>query len=296
MSNWEGVTEFVAVAETASFTAAAKRLNTSVANISRQIRALENRLGSKLFNRTTRKVSATEEGRIYYHHCRQVLNSLEDAERAITNLQHTPSGTLRLTAPMAYGEKFIAPLVNDFAIEHPELDVEMRLNNQKFDLIEEGFDLAIRLGVLEDSSLMAKKLASRTQYVCASPNYMDRCGQPHSLSELENHNCLLGTLDYWRFDDAGKQRNIRVKGSLRCNSGPALLDAALKGLGLVQLPNYYVSSHIEQGNLIAVLDQYCQKNEGIWALYPPNRHLSPKVRMLIDFLSEKLPTSSIPSS
>jgi DNA-binding transcriptional LysR family regulator len=155
-------------------------------------------------------------------------------------------------------------------------------------LIENGFDLAIRLGVLEDSTLVAKKLADRKQYVCASPDYFSRYGQPHTLSELHEHNCLLGTLDYWRFEEAGKQRNLKVKGNLRCNSGPALRDAALKGLGLVQLPDYYVEEFIEAGELVTVLNKQCQNMEGIWAVYPSNRHLSTKVSMLINFLAQKL--------
>ena len=288
MASWEGVTEFVAVAETESFTAAAKRLDSSVANISRQIRALENRLATKLFHRTTRKVSATEEGRLFYHHCRQVLDGLDDAERAITNLQTKPTGKLKITAPLSYGEKFIAPLVNDFALEYSDLTIEMLLSNQQFDLIENGFDLAIRLGVLEDSTLVAKKLADREQYVCASPGYLARYGQPHTLPELDKHNCLLGTLDYWRFEEAGKQRNLKVKGNLRCNSGPALRDAALKGVGLVQLPDYYVGEFIETGELVTVLDKQCQSMEGIWAVYPSNRPMCTKVRMLISFLAERL--------
>lgn len=292
MASWEGVTEFVAVAETESFTAAAKRLDSSVANISRQIQALENRLATKLFHRTTRKVSATEEGRVFYHHCRQVLDGLEDAERAISNLQTKPTGNLKVTAPLSYGEKFIAPLVNEFALTYPDLKIDLLLNNQQLDLVENGCDLAIRLGVLEDSTLVAKKLADRKQYVCASPDYLVRYGQPHTLSELGNHNCLLGTLDYWRFEEAGKQRNLKVQGNLRCNSGPALRDAALKGLGLVQLPDYYVSDYIEAGELVTVLAKQCQSMEGIWAVFPSNRHLSTKVRILIDYFAERLGTNT----
>ena len=217
-----------------------------------------------------------------------MLDGLEDAERAISNLQTKPTGKLKITAPLSYGDKFIAPLINDFAIEYPDLKIEMLLSNQQLDLIESGFDLAIRLGVLEDSTLVAKRLADRKRYVCASPDYLTRYGQPHTLSELDKHNCLLGTLDYWRFDEDGKQKNLKVKGSLRCNSGPALRDAALKGLGLVQLPDYYVGKFIETGELVTVLNKQCQSMEGIWAVYPSNRHLSTKVRMLIDFLAERL--------
>ncbi len=293
MADWEGITEFVAVAETESFTAAAKRLNTSVANVSRQIQALENRLATKLFHRTTRKVSATEEGNVFYQHCRQVLDGLEDAERALTSLQIKPTGKLKITAPLSYGEKFIAPLISDFAIAYPDLKIEMLLSNQQFDLIENGFDLAIRLGVLEDSTLVAKKLADRKQYVCASPNYLAQYGQPHTLPELGQHNCLLGTLDYWRFEEQGKQRNIKVTGSLRCNSGPALRDAALKGVGLVQLPDYYVDEYIASGELVPLLSKQRQSLEGIWAVYPSNRFLSTKVKTLIQFLAKNLTSNHL---
>ncbi len=288
MFDWEGVSEFVAVAEVESFTQAAKRLDISTAQVSRQVSALETRLATKLLHRTTRKVSMTEVGRIYYQHCRQVLDGLEEAERAITNLQSKPRGLLKITAPITYGERTLAPLINDFAVRYPELEIRVNLTNQKIDLIDEGIDLAIRLGQLEDSSMMAKRLGSRTQYVCASPDYIARFGMPHSLSELEQHSCLQGNLDYWRFQEEGKARNIRVRGSLKCNSGRALVDAALKGVGITQLPDYYVLPHIDSGELVTLLSQYRQPDDGIWALYPHNRHLSPKVRLLLDFLAEEL--------
>lgn len=290
MTSWEGVREFTAVAETSSFTTAAARLGVSVAHISRQIVRLESRLDVKLFHRTTRKVMTTEEGRVYYQHCRQVLDGLEEAERAITNLQSQPSGKLRMTAPVSYGEKYIAHLVNDFLLRYPKLEVELHLTNQRLDLVEEGVDLAIRLGVLEDARLVARKLGAREQYLCASSDYVSRRGEPHTLSDLDGHDCLLGTLDYWRFNDEGRARNIKVKGRMRCNNGPALLDAALKGLGLVQLPDYYVEEYLRQGALVSVLDTHRPTQEGIWALYPQNRHLSPKVRLLIKYLRERLGT------
>jgi len=288
MFNWEGVNEFVAVAELESFTAAAKRLAISTAQVSRQVSALEVRLSTKLFHRTTRKVSVTEVGRIYYQHCRQVLDGLEEAERAITNLQRTPSGKLQVTAPVTYGESLIAPLVNNFVAKYPELEVRLHLSNQIVDLVDEGFDLAIRLGKLDDSTMMAKRLASRTQYVCASQDYLSAFGVPHSLSELDHHNCLQGTLDYWRFQEKGKTRKIRVKGNIRCNNGRALVDAALKGIGIVQLPDYYVLPFIKSGQLVSLLEQHREPDEGVWAVYPHNRHLSPKVRLLLDYLDEEI--------
>ena len=288
MSIWEGVSEFVAVAEAESFTAAAKTLGISTAQVSRQVSALESRLSTKLFYRTTRKVSVTEAGQIYYQHCRQVLDGLEEAERTITNLQLTPNGKLRLTAPVTYGEKAIAPLVNDFVLRYPKLEVQLHLTNQKLDLVAGGYDLAVRLGKLEDSSMMAKRLSSRTFYVCASPGYLSTYGVPYSLSELEQHNCLQGNLDYWRFQERGKPYNVRINGNIISDSGWALLDAALKGIGIVQLPDYYVQPSLASGQLVSLLEHYQEADDGIWAVYPHNRHLSPKVRMLLNYLGESL--------
>ncbi len=285
---WEGISEFVYVAENESFTLASKKMGISTAQVSRQVSALEKRLNIKLFYRTTRKVSLTEEGRIFYQHCRGVLDGLNAAELAVTNLQSKPQGRVKLTAPVTYGEQQILPLVNDFAVQYSELEVTANLSNQQVDLVEEGYDLAIRLGKLADSTLMAKKLGTRTNYVCAAPSYLEKHGIPHSLSELNKHNCLQGSLDYWHFVDDGKERNIRIRGRLSYNSGYSLTDAALKGLGIVQLPDYYVQQYIESGELITILDNYREPDEGIWAVYPQNRHLSPKIRLLVDYLVKHL--------
>ncbi|MDX1282796.1 LysR family transcriptional regulator [Shewanella colwelliana] len=289
MQGWEGVCEFVAVAETDSFTAAARRLGISTAQVSRQVGALERRLDTKLLYRTTRKVSLTEEGTLYYRHCRQVLDGLDEAERALSSLKGTPQGLLKITAPVAYGEKYILPIVNDFMLNYPSVDINVELTNRQVNLIDAGIDLAIRIGKLADSTLMAKRISQRINFVCASPAYLKRFGEPHTLSELSQHNCLMGNYDYWRFIDQGRERQIKVAGTLQCNTGHGLRDAALKGLGLAQLPNYYISHDLETGALVPVLNSYQEPNEGVWALYPHNRHLSPKVRLMVDFLAAKLP-------
>lgn len=286
--NWEGITEFVTVAETQSFTIAAKKLNISTAHVSRQVSALESRLAIKLLHRTTRKVSITEAGTIYYQRCRQLLDGLQEAEHAISNLHSKPTGKLKITAPITFGELIIAPLINNFIARYPDLEVELQLSNQKMDLVAEGYDLGIRQGQLEDSSMMAKRLASRTLFVCATPAYLAEYGTPRKLIDLNKHNCLQGSLGYWRFQDNGKTRNIHINGNLRCNSGRALADAALKGLGIVQLPGEYVRSHILKGQLVPLLEEYCAPDEGVWAIYPHNKHLLPKVRMLIDYLDQEL--------
>lgn len=294
MASWEGVSEFVAVAETGSFTQAAKRLVTSVANVSRRIALLEERLGVKLLLRTTRKVSLTEAGQVYYQQCRALLEGLEQAELTVTQMQQTPRGKLKVTAPVTYGEQKIAPLLNDFLLQHPKLELELVLTNQKLDLIEQGVDVAVRLGQLDDSSFIARRLSNRHLYVCATPDYLAQCGTPHTLSELTKHSCLVGTYDHWRFKENQQSRSIRVKGRLSCSSGVVLLDAVLKGMGLAQLPDYYVEEYLLSGRLVEVLPSYRDDREGVWALYPQNRHLSPKVRLLVDYLAQHLSASAMP--
>ncbi|MCO4322124.1 LysR family transcriptional regulator [Aliidiomarina quisquiliarum] len=285
---WEGITEFVYVAENESFTQAAKRIGISTAQVSRQVSALEKRLRIQLFYRTTRKVTLTEEGRIFYQHCRSVLDGLDAAKRAITNLQTKPQGKIKMTAPVAFGEKQILPLVSNFALKYGDVEVDAYLTNRQIDLVDEGYDLAIRIGKLSDSTMMAKKLSKRTNYVCASPKYVDIHGIPHSISELTKHSCLLGTPDHWHFSKQGKEISVRMTGRLRYNNGYSLTDAALKGLGIVQLPDYYVEPYLKSGELISVLDHNRAPDERIWAIYPHNRHLSPKVRLLVDYLAEQL--------
>lgn len=289
---WDGISEFVYVAEYESFTRAAKELGVSTAQVSRQISALEKRLNIKLLYRTTRKVSLTEEGRVFYQHCRGVLDGLDAAEQAVSNLQSKPQGRIKLTAPVTYGEQQLLPLVNDFMVQYSDIEVTAFLSNQKIDLVEGGYDLAIRIGKLSDSTMMAKKLSRRTNFVCAAPAYLEKYGVPESLRELNQHNCLLGTRDYWHFIEDGKntdkEKNLRVSGSVQYNSGHSLVDAALKGLGIVQLPDYYVQKHLASGALVSVLDNYREPEESIWAVYPHNRHLSPKIRLLVDYLADHL--------
>ena len=294
---WDGISEFVYVAEHESFTRAAKELGISTAQVSRQISALEKRLNIKLLYRTTRKVSLTEEGRVFYQHCRGVLDGLDAAEQAVSNLQAKPQGRIKLTAPVTYGEQQLLPLINDFMVQYSDIEVTAFLSNQKIDLIDGGYDLAIRIGKLSDSTMMAKKLSRRTNFVCAAPAYLEKYGTPHALSELSQHNCLLGTRDYWHFIDfkeidseknADKEKNLRVSGTVQYNSGHSLVDAALKGLGIVQLPDYYVQQYLASGELVSLLDNYREPEESIWAIYPHNRHLSPKIRLLVDYLAERL--------
>lgn len=285
---WEGISEFVCVAEYESFTRAARTLGISTAQVSRQISALEERLNIKLLYRTTRKVSLTEEGRVFYQHCRSVLDGLDAAEQAVSNLQSKPQGRIKLTAPVTYGEQQLLPLINNFMMQYRDIEVTAFLSNQQIDLVEGGYDLAIRIGKLRDSTMMAKKLSLRTNFVCATPAYLNQYGVPRTLDDLSQHNCLLGTRDYWHFVEDGTEKNLRVSGSIQYNSGYSLVDAALKGLGIVQLPDYYVQKYLASGALVSLLDDYREPEESIWALYPHNRQLSPKIRLLVDYLADRL--------
>lgn len=294
MSVWEGISEFVAVAETHSFTAASKQLSTSVAHVSRQITALEARLKIKLFHRSTRKVALTQSGELYYQHCRRVLDNLADAQKIVSNFHATPKGDVRFTAPVTYGEEVIMPIVNDFLLAYPEINIQVDLSNQRADLLYQGYDFAIRLGQLADSNLIARKLSSRKLIVCATPAYFATHGVPLTLSELDKHNCLLGSADNWRFRNKNKNQLLYVKGSLRCNSGYALVDAAHKNLGIIQLPDYYVQAYIESGELVPVLETFQQTEEGIWAIYPDKHYLPNKIKVLIDFIQQGLHQTNKP--
>jgi len=288
MDNWLGINEFVAVVETQSFTKAAELLNTSVAQVSRKVASLEKRLNSKLLLRTTRKIMVTEVGAHYFQHYQGLVEGLHQAELALADLAEVPQGVLKITAPITYGEQVIAPLLNAFMQQYPALKLQLSLSNQSLDLVSENIDLAIRIGQLEDSSMMAKKLTQRQLHVCASPAYVDKLGLPANLSALHEHNCLVGSSPLWLFSEQGKERNMRISGNIRCNSGFALLDAAIKGIGLVQLPDYYVQGALQKGQLIECLTDYRPPLQAISAVYPNNRYLTLKIKRLLAFLSSKL--------
>lgn len=286
--NWQGINEFVEVIETESFTQAASKLSCSTAHISRQVSKLETRLKVKLFNRSTRKTVATHEGIVFYQHCRGVLDRLLLAEEAMSKLKSKPHGKIKLTAPVTYGSTHILPVINDFIELYPEIEVDANLTNRQVDLLDEGYDLAIRIGSLKDSSLVAHKISQRTSHICGSPSYFERHGTPKSPLDLKEYNCLLGTIDSWRFKIRGNEKRINLNGNIRYNNGYGLADAAVKGLGIVQLPIQYTQNHIDKGELVTVLDDFMLPDDPIWALFHHNQQLSPKIRMLVDFLTESL--------
>lgn len=292
MTHWEGITEFVTVVELHSFTAAAQHLGLSVAQVSRQIAALERRLSTRLLYRTTRRVSVTEPGQQYYRHCKASLDGLLEAERALSQTLDKPAGHLRITAPVFYGETVIAPILHRYLRDFPAVTAELNLDNRKLDLVAEAYDLGIRLGPSEDASQTGRQLASRTHHVCASPAYLQQHGEPQTLTDLKHHQCIVGRRGTWRFqENEGRIREFPVQGRLRCNSGIAVVDAALQGLGLIQLPDYYVAEHIRQGRLRSVLTAW-QLQDGVWANSPRSLFPPPKLSHLLTYLETALiPTS-----
>ncbi len=288
MTDWDGLEEFALVAETGRFGEAARRLNLSSSHVSRQIARLEERLQTRLLYRTTRTVALTEAGQLFLPHCQHLIDARNEALRTVRELNSEPRGLLRMTCSVAYGEEFIMPQVNEFLSRYPQLRLEMTLTNQRLDLVQGSYDLAVRLGRLPDSSLIATRLAPRQLFLCASPVYLERHGAPHSLSELPRHNCLIGSDDHWNFRHNGREVAVRVQGNWRCNSGRAVLEAALRGFGLCQLPDYYVAAHLQSGALRPLLLHLQPEDAGVWAVYPQQRHLSAKVRGLIDHLKVSL--------
>ena len=288
MSRWEGLDEFVAVAECGNFSRAAERLRLSSSHVSRQVALLEERLQARLLYRTTRRVSLTEAGQTFLARCQRLIEERDEAFLTIGDLHSAPTGLLRMTAAVAYGERFIVPLVNEFMAGYPALKVEIELTNRTLDMVHEGFDLAIRLGRLSESSLVATRLAPRAMYLCAAPAYLEKYGRPHTLSELGQHNCLIGTSDIWSFQHEGREYQFRPSGNWRCNSGQAVLDAALRGFGLCQLPDYYVLEPLRRGELVSLLDGNQPPNTAVWAVYPQRRYSLPKVRLLVEALKAGL--------
>jgi len=286
--SWEGLDEFVAVVECGSFLRAAERLRCSSSHISRQVARLEERLQARLLYRTTRRVSLTEAGQTFFSRCQRLIEERDEAFVAISDLHSAPTGLLRMTAAVTYGERFIVPLVNAFMTQYPQLRVDIELSNRSLDLVQEGYDLAIRLGRLSESSLIATRIAPRSLYLCASPEYLQRYGRPHSLSELAGHNCLIGTSDTWMLQTMGREQPFKPSGNWRCNSGQAVLDAALNGLGLCQLPDYYVLEPLRRGALVSLLEDNRPPDSAVWAVYPQRRYPLPKVRLLVDCLKRGL--------
>jgi DNA-binding transcriptional LysR family regulator len=286
-----GLEVFAKVAAAGSFSAAGRAMGISQTMVTKHIAALEARLGVKLFHRSTRRLSITEAGRGYLEASERVLADLDAADAAVAADRIEPRGLLRLNAPVAFGAGQIAPLLTEFAKEHPHVGVELGLNDRLVDLAEEGWDLAIRIGSLSDSSLIARRIAPCRTMVCAAPAYLKAHGKPRAVAELADHNCLGYTLsrltgvDRWAFG-AHADVSIQVSGNLRANNGDALRAAAIAGQGIIYQPSFVVADDLRSGALVALaLDHPTVEFGGIYAVYLPDRHPAGKVRAFIDFIA-----------
>lgn len=288
MSHWTGIDEFVAVALAGSFSRGAAALGLSPTHVSRAVMALEQRLQAQLFHRTTRVVRLTETGRVFLDHCRRLIEDRDDAIGLVTEAGE-PQGELRITCSTAMGERFLAPILRRFALAHPQLSIAIELTNRVVDLISEGYDLAIRTGALADSRLIGTRIASRQFLTCAAPFYLQRSGLAATIEDLDRHEHIVGTSATWKFNQDGRQLLYKPSGRFRCNSGQAVVEACVAGMGICQLPEFYVLKHLRNRELQLVLDGFAPEDEPIWAVYPQRRHLSPKIRNAIDYLRRELP-------
>ena len=283
---------YVAVAETGSFTGAAQRLRIAPQLVSKYVRALEDQLGAQLFNRSTRSVRLTETGASYLDKCTQLLEDFDELTAAVRQDHRAPQGKLIVAAPATYGELYLADIIADFALTYPKVQIDLQLSDRYVDLLDEGVDVAIRIGHLDDSSFIARKLTDARLVYCASPQYLAHNGIPRRPEDLSEHDCVLdsnfrmGTS--WPFADHNGTRKIDVSGRLRANSASAARRFALKDGGVLLCPEYVVANDFEDGALTPVLERYWPERLGVFAVYLENRHLSAKVRVFLDFMRTAL--------
>jgi DNA-binding transcriptional LysR family regulator len=283
---------FAQVVESGSFAKAADRLSLSTSAASRHVAELESHLQTRLLNRTTRRVSLTESGRAFYERSVQLLADLAEAEQEASSAAVVPRGTIRLTTSVNFGVRHVAPAIAEFLARHPEVRFDVSLADRVVDLVEEGFDLAIRIGPPGAENLVARKLGETRLVPCASPQYLAQHGTPKTPEELAQHNCFtyeyVSTRHVWRFRDrAGTEHAVRVAGSLHSNNGDLLAEAAAQGAGIVFEPAFIVGPEVRAGRLVPLLQDYVTPPVPIYALYPSRKHLSAKVRRFVDFLAER---------
>jgi DNA-binding transcriptional LysR family regulator len=282
---------FARVVEADGFTEAARTLGISRAMVSRLVQQLEDDLGTRLLNRTTRRLSVTEAGRAYYERCVALLDDLAQLDASVSESTQEARGVLRVNAPVTFGYLHLAPLIPEFLARHPRASIELTLNDRVVNLVEEGYDLALRIGRLADSSLVARRLAPIELVVCASPDYLARHGMPETPNDLAQHNCLgytyAANVREWELERDGERRTVRVTGNFDANSGDAIRVAGLAGLGIMLQPTFIVGDDIRRGALVQLLDGWRAPPIALHAVYPHRRHLSSKVRLFIEFVAER---------
>lgn len=290
---------FSAVVDASSFVGAADALELSKAAVSRHIGDLESRLGVRLLQRTTRKLSLTEEGEVFYARCKELLSNVDEAEAEITSRRGQAVGMVKINVPVSFGNLHLSTLWGAFALLHSKVSLDMTLTDRSVDLVDEGVDIAIRIAQLPSSTLISRKLSSTRMVLCASPRYLKLAGKPRHPSDLEAHAVLAYSYwasgDDWEFDGPGGRVSVKTHARLRTNSGDTCRSGALAHQGIVLQPTFLVGADLANGTLVELMPQYKSIELGIYAVYPTRKHVSPKVRLLIDFLVDWFKTPRWPA-
>ncbi|EFM90176.1 putative HTH-type transcriptional regulator [Actinobacillus pleuropneumoniae] len=287
MDKLNAINLFCRVIETQSFTQAAQLEQISLAMASKLIAQLEEHLNVRLLHRTTRKITPTEAGLLYYQRCLPILNELKDAENSVSNITSTLQGKITISLPMDFGSRFVAPYLGQFMTTYPNIQLNIEFSDRRVDVVAEGYDLVLRIGTLEDSSIVAKRIARSELVLIASPDYLAKQGTPENLEQLTEHTCLIyENHQQWQFTDGDQKVKIKPNAHVISNNGYALLQMTKAGQGIVNLPLFLAKEDINAGRLIEILPQYKQHSIDISVLYPHRRYLSPKVKVLIEFLSK----------
>ena len=286
MDKLNAISLFCKVIETQSFTQAAQQLDISLAMASKLVAQLEEHLNVRLLHRTTRKITPTEAGLLYYQRCQPILNELKEADDSINNISENLTGKLSFSLPMDFGSRFVAPHLGKFLEAYPHIELHLEFNDRRVDVVSEGFDLVLRVGRLEDSSIVAKKIAESHQIIVASPEYLAIHGTPRSIQDLDQHTCLLyENHQTWDFSFSEETLRYKAKGRIYSNNGYSLVQMAKDHQGIINIPKCLVTKELKTGELIPILEHLDQRKLDISLLYPNRRYLSPKVKVFIDFLT-----------
>lgn len=292
MDRFQEMRTFAAVVDAGSFVGAADALQMSKPAVSRYVGELETRLGVRLLQRTTRRLSLTSEGEVFHARCKELLAQVDEAEAEVSSRSGDATGLLKLSVPVSFGERHLAPLWPVFMARHPKVALDVSLSDRTVDLVEEGFDVAVRIARLQSSSLVSRRIATSRLHLCASPAYLERHGTPQHPAELAQHSVLAYTLlstgDHWTFNGSEGEVSVNVTPRFRSNSGETCRSGALAHQGIILQPDFLVGPDLAAGALVELMPHYRSLEFGIYALYPTRKHVAPKVRLLIDFLMASL--------
>ncbi|WP_313699109.1 LysR family transcriptional regulator [Achromobacter sp.] len=279
----------VELARAGGMSAAARELDVTPAAVSKRLAQIEARLGVRLFNRSTRRLSLTAEGEVYLENARRILGEIDDLDALIASRQAAPRGLLKVNAPLGFGRSYIAPAIAEFAQQYPEVSLQLQLTDRPADFVREAFDVAVRFGDLPDTSLIARKIAPNRRLVCASPGYLKKHGTPTTPHDLARHQCIVlrqndAAYGLWRFTKGRRSETVKVRGNLSSNDGEVTLTWGLAGLGILQRAEWDLARYLRSGRLVQVLQDYALPQADIYAVFPERHHLSAKVRVFVDFL------------